>query len=69
MKDIDDWDYATCPHGVYKGLLGGECKECDEYEEKRGGLDQCLRCGRYAWGDQLDKDQCHIKPCKNPAEY
>ena len=67
--DWDEWDYATCDHGVYKGLVGGYCKACDEYEEQRGGLDKCLNCGRYKWGDQLDKDQVCIRPCRNPNEY
>lgn len=68
-EEPDYPEYQTCEHGVYKGYIGGYCTKCDEYEKQRGGLDQCMRCGRYCCGDELDKDQCHIKPCKNPAEY
>lgn len=67
--DTDDYDYATCDHGVYKGYLGGYCKECDAYEDKRGGLDKCLNCGKYKYGDQLDKNQVCILRCRNPNEY
>jgi hypothetical protein len=67
--DDDFPDTSTCEHGVYKGLVGGHCSKCDEYEEQRGGIDKCLNCGRYKWGDELNKDQVCIKPCRNPNEY
>lgn len=68
--DDNDWeDYATCHHGIYKGYVGGFCNDCDKEEEERGGLDKCLNCGRYCYGDQLNEHQIHIKPCKNPNEY
>lgn len=68
--DDNSADYSTCEHGIYKGLLGGYCDACDKYEESRGGLDQCLQCGRYCWADQLDEHQVHKHgKCRNPAEY
>lgn len=67
--DDYDWDYSICPHGVYKGYVGGYCKPCDDYEESRGGLDKCLNCGSYKFGDELNKHQTCKKPCKNPNEY
>lgn len=66
---LEEWDYATCEHGVYKGLVGGFCSACDAYEESRGGLDKCLNCGRYTWGDELGADQTCKKGCVNPNEY
>lgn len=73
--DIDDqddymeWDYSTCPHGIYKGLVGGYCKAC-EYEEKRGGIDKCMNCGKYKYNDELNySPQVCKKGCRNPNEY
>ena len=65
----EDWDYATCEHGIYKGLLGSYCKKCDALEDAMGGIEKCLNCGRYKWGNQLNKDQVCIIPCRNPNEY
>jgi len=67
--NMDDWDYMVCHHGIYKGYLGGYCPKCDKEEEDNGGLDKCLNCGQYKWGNQLGENQCCIKPCRNPNEY
>jgi hypothetical protein len=66
---LDEWDYAFCEHGIYKGLVGGVCDACDDYEEKRGGIDKCMNCGGYKWGDQLNEFQVCKRPCQNPNEY
>jgi hypothetical protein len=69
MHDDDIEDYQTCPHGIYNGYWGGYCEACDIEEEKNGGIDKCLNCGRYKWGNQLNKNQCCKTGCINPNEY
>ena len=62
------WDKDFCSHG----FRHGKCDECDredDYEYSRGGLDKCLNCGKYKYGDQLSEDQTCIIPCRNPNEY
>ena len=66
---VYDIDYQICPHGIYKGHIGGYCDLCDKEEEENGGIDKCLNCGQYKWGKELDKYQVCIKPCINPNEY
>jgi hypothetical protein len=63
--DYDDYVENTCHHGNPLA----ECDKCDEETEQRGGIDKCLNCGRYKFGDQLNQDQCCIKRCRNPNEY
>ena len=62
-------DFGECEHGVYKGDEGGNCRACDKYEQKRGGIDKCLNCGRYKWGDELNEDQVCKRQCHNQNEY
>lgn len=42
---------------------------CDELEEENGGMDKCMCCGRYKYGNQLNAFQVCIKGCVNPNEY
>lgn len=63
---IQDWDMNTCHHGYYPA---GECRKCDAEIDAMGGIDKCLNCGSYKYGNELDKNQCCIKPCRNPNEY
>lgn len=45
-------------------------QERDEmYAESRGGVERCLNCGRYKYGDQLDKYSVCLAPCRNPREF
>lgn len=62
-NDSDYWRYI-CRHGNY----GGECDFCDEEISDRGGIDKCLNCGRYKYGDSLNSDQVCKIPCRNPNE-
>lgn len=59
------WEPIICHHGREMA----ECSSCDAETEARGGLDKCLNCGGYKYGDQLNSDQVCIKPCRNPNEY
>jgi hypothetical protein len=70
QDETEAWDYSICPHGIYEGLVGGYCKECDIEEEKHGGIDRCMQCGKYVWSDSLTyPDQVCKKGCRNPNEY
>jgi hypothetical protein len=60
----DEYHRYTCQHG-----RTSDCDECDEYEQSRGGIDKCLNCGRYMYGDSLTKDQVCERGCVNPNEY
>lgn len=64
--DCEEWYEPTICH---HGNILADCIQCDEETDARGGLDKCLNCGGYKYGDQLDKDQVCIKPCRNPNEY
>lgn len=65
MYNDNYYEPLICHHGREMA----NCEKCDEETEARGGLDKCLNCGRYKYGDQLNEDQVCIKPCKNPNEY
>lgn len=54
-----------CQHGDELA----HCERCDEEIEAQGGIDKCLNCGRYKYGNQLDKDQVCKIGCVNPNEY
>lgn len=49
------------------------CENCsdetDNEIEANGGLDKCLNCGKYKYGNQLNKDQVCKIGCRNPQEY
>jgi hypothetical protein len=49
------------------------CESCAEEVEaeidSRGGIDKCMNCGRYKYGDQLNRYQVCSKGCVNPNEY
>lgn len=61
----DNYGRFHCVHGNY----GGDCDYCDEIIEERGGIDKCMNCGSYKYGDQLNEHQVCIRPCRNPREY
>lgn len=68
--DIDDGldeddDDDSCSHGNQRG----DCDQCDAAIEARGGIDKCLNCGRYKYGDQLSQHQVCASGCVNPNEY
>jgi len=67
--DYDDGDEMLCRHNQ----ISHQCKICeaefDELADTMGGIEKCLNCGRIKWGNQLNKDQVCIKPCRNPNEY
>jgi hypothetical protein len=59
---------SFCTHG----RVEGDCAACDEddaYVESCGGIDKCLTCGRYKYGDQLNSMQSCANGCVNPNEY
>lgn len=64
--DEDSSDF--CRHGYRHGQCA-ICNDDDAEIELRGGLDKCLSCGCYRYGDQLTADQVCVKPCRNPNEY
>lgn len=49
------------------------CEQCeeeiDQIIEDNGGLDKCMNCGKYKYGNQLNANQTCIRPCRNPMEY
>jgi hypothetical protein len=64
--DADEWEGRdVCLHGN----LIAECEACDQEIEERGGIDKCMNCGRYMYGDQLSEFQVCKRPCRNPNEY
>ena len=47
-----------------------ECAElCDAQAEENGGIDKCMNCGKYKYGNQLNAFQVCIRACRNSAEY
>lgn len=76
--DFDDDDFIGCHRCGKINIIfasGSEsmCEQCshevDDEIESRGGIDKCMNCGRYMYGDQLNKYQVCIRPCRNPNEY
>lgn len=59
------WEPAICHHG---NILM-DCSKCEAEMDARGGIEKCLNCGQIKYGDQLNKDQVCIRPCRNPNEY
>jgi len=65
--DYDEYEYDdnSCHHGnAYS-----DCDECDAEIEEQGGIDKCMNCGRYRYGNQLSAFQVCIRACSNPNEY
>ena len=61
----DEYGRYTCHHGFI-----GDCDECDDEINARGGIDKCMCCGRYKYNDELTyPGQVCIKKCVNPNEY
>lgn len=63
-RDDSDYDY---PDSI---MSKEQEEELDDYVNSRGGIDKCMVCGRYKYGDELTGGYQHcIKPCRNPNEY
>lgn len=62
---IEDYNPIICHHGNRMA----DCLQCDAEIDARGGIDKCLNCGGYKYGDQLNEDQVCKKGCRNPNEY
>ena len=60
-----DYDDRFCHHRNW----AMDCELCDEELESRGGIDKCLNCGAYKYGDELNADQVCKIPCRNPNEW
>lgn len=61
--------FIDCGHGYDISSQCPECEAQDDWIESEGGLDQCLNCGKYKTGNQLNRDQVCSKGCVNPNEY
>lgn len=66
--DRTDDSSEFCRHG-YRHFCCRSCDEADDFIESKGGIDKCLNCGRYRYGDQLTREQVCLARCVNPAEY
>lgn len=64
-EDYFDFLDRSCHHGN----IASECSDCDEEINEQGGIDKCMNCGRYKFGNQLNRDQVCKKGCVNPNEY
>lgn len=58
-------DEYICHHGK----RGADCEDCDAEIDANGGIDKCLNCGKYKYGNELNEFQCCIRQCVNPNEY
>jgi hypothetical protein len=67
IYDNEDCGGYVCYHGFF------DCEQCqkqeDELIEANGGIDKCMNCGKYKYGNQLNKDQVCKIGCRNPMEY
>lgn len=76
-EDFVDSSYSCYRCGsfsfIYAEGRDDICADCAETEDEeinsRGGIDKCLNCGRYMYGDQLDNNQCCVRGCRNPNEF
>jgi hypothetical protein len=59
-----NFSLSMCHHGNDLD----KCEQCYSYIEERGGIDKCLSCGRYVFGDTLTKDQVCRRPCRGAVE-
>lgn len=72
FRNHEDRLIRRSPVFCVHGYVEGDCVQCDQeddYTNKRGGIDKCLNCGRYMYGDMLTRDQVCATPCRNPNEY
>jgi len=69
-SNIDDDSYPKgfCQHG-YRYADCAACDALDDEIESKGGIDKCLCCGKYKYGNSLNAFQQCIKGCRNPNEY
>lgn len=75
IDDDEDIGCAQCGaiSFIYAKGSNSICEQCsklnDELVESNGGIDKCMNCGRYKYGNELDENQVCIRRCKNPNEW